>query len=714
MSLSRWGSSPRRVSQGGEDVAPRVWALLLFTAIAACNRPTPRVILLVTFDTTRPDHLGAYGYRLADTPAFDALASRGARFAVAGSTAPITLPSHTSMLTGLLPPAHGVRDNGAFALSEDALTLAEHLSANGYATAAFVSAMVLDGRYGLDQGFDLYDDDLSDEPAAALFMVKDRSAAHTADAALAWLSAWRPTGAHPNAFVWVHFYDPHQPYEVAAVDAVRFPSPYDAEIAAADDGLARVVDAVRARFGAQNALVAVTADHGESLGEHGERTHALFVYEATMRVPWVIAGPGVAPGTVVDAPVSTVDLAPTLLELAGLPPLPRAQGQSLAGALRGQPMETRPLYFESLLTQSGFGMAPLFGVRLGDVRRIRAPRPETYAVGADPGELHDLAGDDPARDAALDQALDDLLAASAQLAQTPRTAVADQQTTDALVALGYASPGRVVPTGMDPKDGLPLYQAVEDARHAVQRDQLEEAEALLRGVLAQTPANVSARNVLAMVLARRGQAEAAEAAWRESLAIDPAQHRVLFQLASMATQRGDLEAAASLLDAAIVLVPGFVEAIAWRGAVTWRQGREAEALGWLERARAADPTSPLALTLLADAAWQQRRWDEAHRSYEAAVAVSPEDLGLRLQAGLAAWRAGDPAAARAHWTSAAERHPKAWGPPYNQACLSAAEGKVDDAFAWLDRARALGIDDRALLQTDPDLAPLRSDPRWTR
>jgi choline-sulfatase len=689
-------------------------ALLLFAWIAACHRPEPKAILLVTFDTTRPDHLGAYGYRLADTPAFDALALGGARFAAAGSTAPITLPSHTSMLTGLLPPAHGVRDNGAFALSEDAVTLAEHLSANGYATAAFVSALVLDGRYGLEQGFDLYEDDLSDEPAASLFMVKDRTAAHTADAALAWLSAWRPTAEHPHAFLWVHFYDPHQPYDVASVDAVRFPSPYDAEIAAADDGLGRVVDAVRARFGAENALMAVTADHGESLGEHGERTHALFVYEATMRVPWVLAGPGVTPGTVVDDPVSTVDLAPTLLDLAGVPPLPRAQGRSLVGALRGEELAPRPLYFESLLTQSGFGMAPLSGVRVGDARRIRAPRPETYALDADPSELHNLAGADPGRDAALDQALDDLLAASAQVALTPRTTVADQQTTDALVALGYAAPGRVVATGMDPKDGLPLYQAVEDARHAVQRDQLDEAERLLRGVLDQTPANVSARNVLALVLARQGRAEAAEAAWRESLAIDPGQHRVLFQLASMATQRGELDAATTLLDAAIALVPGFVEAVAWRGAVTWRQGREAEALGWLERARAADPTSPLALTLVADAAWQQGRWGEAHRGYEAAVAVSPDDLGLRLQAGLAAWRAGDPAAARAHWAAAAERHPKSWRPPYNQACLSATEGNVDEAFAWLDRARALGIEDAALLQTDPDLARLRSDPRWRR
>lgn len=701
-------------ARGGADVKLVWMSALILAAVPACGRPAPRAILLVTFDTTRPDHLGAYGYRLADTPAFDALAQAGARFAAAGSTAPITLPSHTSMLTGLLPPAHGVRDNGAFALSEDAVTLAEHLSAQGYATAAFVSALVLDGRYGLDQGFDAYEDDLSGEPSAPLFMVKDRTAAHTADAALAWLSAWRPTAQHPNAFVWVHFYDPHQPYEVAAVDAVRFPSPYDAEIAAADDGLARVVDAVRARFGADNALVAVTADHGESLGEHGERTHALFVYEATMRVPWVIAGPGVPAGAVVEAPVSTVDLAPTLLDLAGIPPLPSAQGQSLVPALRGGLFTPRPLYFESLLTQSGFGMAPLYGVRLGDARRIRAPRPETYAVGADPGELHNLAGADPSRDAALDQALDDLLAASAQVALTPRTAVADQQTTDALVALGYAAPGRVVATGMDPKDGLPLYQAVEDARHAVQRDQLAEAEALLRGVLEQTPANVSARNVLALVLARQGHAEAAEAAWRESLAIDPGQHRVLFQLASMATQRGDLEAAAGLLDAAIVLVPGFVEAIAWRGAVTWRQGHESDALSWLERARAADPTSPLALTLIADAAWQQGRWPEAHRGYEAAVAVSPDDLGLRLQAGLAAWRAGDPATARAHWTSAAQRHPKSWRPPYNQACLSAQEGKPDDAFAWLEQARALGIDDPSLLQTDPDLAPLRSDPRWRR
>jgi arylsulfatase A-like enzyme len=311
-------------------------------------------------------------------------------------------------MTGLYPPAHGVRDNGNYALAPEAATLAERLGAAGWRTAAFVSALVLGRRYGLDQGFEIYDDDLWAEDEPELFMIRERRAGRTAERALAWLDAWWRDGRRRPFFVWVHFFDPHQPYDARSLDlAALAPTAYDAEVAEADRGVGRLVDWLAGHGALDDTLVVFTADHGESLlAEHGEPTHGIFIYDETIRVPLVWRLPRSLPaGTTYDGPVRHIDIVPTVLAITGLP-RGGTQGIDLLPALQGRvsPPDVAQ-YAEARLAEEGFGMAPLFGVRRGGRKWIQAPRPELYDLRADPGELVNVAASHPEIVAELSQAL---------------------------------------------------------------------------------------------------------------------------------------------------------------------------------------------------------------------------------------------------------------------------------------------------------------------
>src|SRR6266850_2351547 len=283
---------PKRRERRGDPptrplVAPLLASLVL-AALFACGRHERPNVLVVTIDTLRTDRLGCYGFGLAHTPAIDRLADEGVRCTDVASSAPITLPAHCSIMTGLYPPAHGVRDNGNYALGPEAVTLAERLQTAGYRTGAFVSAAVLTRRYGLDQGFEVYDDDLWSEDEPELFMIRERPASRTADRALAWLDDWWKNGRRQPFFIWVHFFDPHQPYKQRSIDlAALAPTLYDAEIAEADRGVGRLIDRLREQGVLDDTLIVFTADHGESLDEHGEPTHGIFIYDATIHVPLI-------------------------------------------------------------------------------------------------------------------------------------------------------------------------------------------------------------------------------------------------------------------------------------------------------------------------------------------------------------------------------------------------------------------------------------------
>src|SRR5258706_737942 len=447
-------------------------AILGFVALFGCQRFSRRPnVLIITIDTLRADHLGCYGFHLARTPAIDALSREGVRCANAISSAPITMPSHTSIFTGLFPPAHGVRDNGAYALGEDAVTLAERLRDAGYTTHAFVSALVLNRRYNLNQGFETYDDDLWAEDDPKLFMIRERQAPKTADRFLQWFGEWNRSKAKPF-FTWIHFFDPHQPYRPNSTDAALSVSPYDAEIAGVDRQIGRIVETLRANGQLDNTLLVLVADHGESLGEHGEQTHAIFVYDATVRVPLIIRYKPAFQPAVYTNPVRSVDIVPTVLGILRLPGGDTTDGHDLGAALRGkEPAPQLPQYSESLLSEVGFGMAPLFAIRHDGYKYIRAPRPELYDLPNDPHELHNILPEFPRVGAKLDAELTQLTKDSSSHAVKAAASPMTRETEESLQALGYLAPHaeRSSMQGMDPKDGLPIHNKLEEARHLAQR-----------------------------------------------------------------------------------------------------------------------------------------------------------------------------------------------------------------------------------------------------
>jgi choline-sulfatase len=451
----------------------------------------PRSLVLVTIDTLRADRVGCYGHEGARTPTLDGLAARGVRCARTSAVAPLTFPAHTSLMTGLLPPAHGARDNGSHRAVPGLETLAETLRARGFRTGGFTAAFVLDSIYGLDQGFEVYGDvpQRQAEPTAEF---EERPAAEVNAEALAWLDS---VARDERFFLWVHYFEPHQPYPPAGALPPEFRGrPYDAEVAAADRALGELLDGLEARGRLAESLVVVTSDHGESLGEHGEATHSLFVYEGVLHVPLVFAHAGLPAGGVLEAPTSTVDVRPTVLELLGVDaPLPAPPATSLVEALRGAELPPRPVYFESLYARLNYGWAELQGVREGDLKLIRAPRPELYDLRGDRAEaenLHAARPDEARRLAGELEAVLDAARAAAPEGDARRELSGEERRR--LANLGYtgtAAAGEVEVTLMDPKDGVGRMQRELEVRELMDAGREAEARAVIETLLVEEPGN---------------------------------------------------------------------------------------------------------------------------------------------------------------------------------------------------------------------------------
>src|SRR5205809_4934515 len=394
----------RYVSLRDRTMRSSVAAIFLLTTMmsaAACRAGASRSsppdrpnVLLVTIDTLRADHVGCYGYEAASTPTIDGLASRDISFETALTNAPLTGPSHASILTGRIPPGHGFRNNSGYTLSPRVKTAAEDFRQAGYRTAAFVSGFPLDRRFGFDRGFETYDDHLPKGNDRRRTPYVERFADATTDAALRWLAASNSAGPPSHWFLWVHYYHPHAPYEPPADLAERYNrAPYDGEIAFVDRQLARLLQALDVRNESGRTVVLVTADHGESLGEHGEGTHGVFVYDATLRVPWVMAGPQISAGRVSRTIARSIDVLPTLADYAGLARRSDIDGRSLRGAADGQEMSDAPSYAESLYPDTELGWSPRYASRTAGFKFIKAPHPELYDLQNDPSEKSNRAGD---------------------------------------------------------------------------------------------------------------------------------------------------------------------------------------------------------------------------------------------------------------------------------------------------------------------------------
>lgn len=690
----------------------------------AAVQPKSPDVLVITVDTLRADRLGCYGFEPARTPHIDRLSTEGVRVEHAVAPAPITMPSHTSIFTGLEPPAHGVRDNGAFPVPQRIETLAERLKSAGYQTQAFVSAEVLHSRYGLNQGFDGYDDELWNETAPTDFKRQERSADKTIDRALQWL---RQRGEQGDPlFLWVHLFDPHQPYEPPESDKQGVPSLYDGEIAFADRQLGRLIAALEAKGTLDQTIVVFTSDHGESLGEHGEETHAVFIYESTIRVPLVIRYPAKLPaGKVHLESVRIVDLMPTILGLADQAPSP-GQGSDLSKALASAtPPPAPPQYSESLYPELAFGMAPLHGIRVGDWTYIRAPRAELYDRATDPQEarnLLELAADAPGAAEArrkadeLDQLLSKRIEDSGRFDFVAQPKPLDEDTVQMLQALGYMeeteAPGAL--RGMDPKDGVPIYRKVSEGFRLARDGRCPAAVALLAPLLDALPNLVQARNRIAKCQLTMGNPRAAKQQYLKSLAHDPNQEGVLLQLGRMELADGDVAGARRRFEQALELIPDSVDAMVLLGHLDFGAGRPDEAEARYRQAIEADPARPIGYLFLGELHFRQGKFSEAKRAYEQVRKIAPTDFSAALQAGVCTLALGELSASESHFREASQIDPTQWQPHYYLSCAQAGQGDKDAAFRQLDEAVGLGFADAQRLENERCFQPLRSDPRFLK
>ncbi len=384
-----------------------VLSLVALALSSSCGRPQhsdPANILLIIVDTLRADHLGCYGHEQARTPNIDALASQGAKFDQVVTSATVTAPSVASMLTSTSPCFHGVRDNELFSLNQDLQTLATVLRDAEYSCAAFVSSVVLDERYGFANGFHYYDDEMNEDykvydPAQATQAEELRGTQRRADKVTAAALGWLKDHENDGPFMClVHYFDPHDPYDPPPpYDHAFRESPYDGEISFTDLQIGLLLDGLKKYRLDRNTLVVLTADHGEGLGEHRERTHGFFIYDSTVLVPLILRMPGVIePGASFGAQVQTLDIMPTILDLVGVTVPLTAQGKSLAPALlAGEKLEDRPAYIETFRPFYSYNWHELEAVRTDRWKYVRAPESELYDLHGDPGELNNIIETEP-------------------------------------------------------------------------------------------------------------------------------------------------------------------------------------------------------------------------------------------------------------------------------------------------------------------------------
>ena len=617
-------------------------------------------VLLVTIDTLRADHVGAYGSTLGATPTIDRFAREGLRFDVARAHVPLTLPSHTTIMTGLYPFSNGVRDNGSFRFDGAKPTLASELKRAGYRTAAFVGAFPVDARFGLNAGFDVYDDNYGSRPAGGELSVLERTAEEVVAPALDWILGRNPHSAAGSWFAWIHLYDPHDPYAPPEPYMSRYAAdPYTGEVAYADATLGTFFDRLRAAGALDRTMVAIASDHGESLGEHGERTHGLFAYDATLRVPLVMWAPPALAPAVISAPARLVDVMPTILDLVGVQAPAPIDGRSVRPIVgsdgRGEAPES---YFEALNANITRNWAPLTGIVMGGLKVIDLPVPELYDLRADPGERQNLYA--RRRDAArpLEQRLDALTAHAPQAAAGP----VDPETAQRLRSLGYLvapvdRPARTFTARDDPKTLVGLQNRLDAALDRLKEGDAAAAESLLQALVAERGDFTAARERLAFLYRETGRLPLAIATLEEASRTAPADAEVLATLGEYLQQANQLDRSAAVLEAAIKLNAAATDAHEKLGITYTRMRRFADAEREFRAVLAVDPSSPTTYNNLGSMYLAADRNAEAIEALTRAIALDPRLANAHNGLGVAYARAHDLGKAVEEWREALRLRP---------------------------------------------------------
>jgi arylsulfatase A-like enzyme/Flp pilus assembly protein TadD len=638
-------------------------------------------VLLVTIDTLRADRVGAYGSTAGLTPTIDALATGGVRFERVYAHVPSTLPSHASLMTASYPTRNGVHDNGTFRLGGSSPTVAEALARAGYRTAAFVGAFVLDARFGLGRGFTLYDDRMLGRGGDLEFV--RRSAEQVLEPAYAWINSGNdgalaaanppviPSSISRPWFAWVHLFDPHEPYNPPEPYRSRYAAaPYDGEIAYADAALGVFLARLRSSHALTNTLVVVASDHGESLGEHGERTHGLFAYDATLRVPLVMSAPSRLPPGVFREPMRLVDVVPTVLDLLGAAALPDVDGRSVRPFAAGeQPFDRAPSYFEALNANLTRRWAPLTGVVQDRLKLIDLPIPELYDLQADPGEQHNLYAQQRVRARDLERRLD----AIAKVA-TPIVPAApiDADAEARLRALGYvvSSPNpsrRVYGAADDPKTLVHLNAALDNADAAFARGDADAAAQTLRDIIRERPDFTIASDRLGYVLRTRGRAGEAVRVLDEAARGGHADRAILRSLGAALREAHDLERSAAVLNELASRDASDLQTADELGVTLTQMGRAADAERQFRRVLAASPNAAETWNNLGSLFLAAGRHADAATALSRAIAINPDLASAHNGLGVAYAAQGQIGRAVAEWRRALELRPGYADAEYNLA-----------------------------------------------
>lgn len=669
-------------------------------------------VLLVTIDTLRADALGAYGGPAA-TPALDRLAVEGVRFDFAHAHAVLTLTSHASILTGEYPFQHGLRDNSGYRLPRDARTAATMLEQAGYATAAFVAAFPLHSRFGLNAGFDVYDDRFGEAHAPTDFNMPERPASAVVPLARDWIAgrAGRAGGAEGKGqraegreqraqpwFVWVHVFDPHAPYRPPPpFDTQYAGQPYYGEVAATDAALAPLLDDVRRS--ARPTLVIVTGDHGEGLGDHGEEAHGIFAYESTLRIPLIIAEVGGATpdsyvvsasrrtraGEVSSVAARHIDILPTILDAVGQMVPSDLPGRTLLPREeRDGGSSPRATYFEAMSGMLNHGWAPLTGVLVGRDKFIDLPIAERYDLASDPAERSNLAGRSPERDRLLAAAL-----SAFKPALPGQRVTEDSEAAARLRALGYISaeaPAKAqYSEADDPKRLVELDSAVHRAVDAFSEGRAAEAVDIYRHVIERRPGMAIAYRHLAFIEWQRGNAAGAVEVLRRAVAHGVTDTRALAQLGEYLTDTGHVAEGIRILDPLARNPAADADTLNALAIAYARAGRAEDARRVFERMLEVIPGSSAPLENLGVLALERGDVAGAKGYFDRALAVAPGSSRAYAGAGAAAFRSGDRQAAYEAWTRAVQLDPNNYDALYNLGVNLARDGRMDAARPYLDQ-----------------------------
>jgi arylsulfatase A-like enzyme/Tfp pilus assembly protein PilF len=611
-----------------------VIAVVVILVVVLGRGPGEYNVLLISIDTLRPDHLGCYGYEDIATPNIDRLADRSYLFLDAIGTVPLTLPSHTSILTGLLPVSHGVRDNATFALSEQFLTLAEVFSEHDYTTSAFVAAFVMDSRFGLDQGFQTYSDEMESGGEKSAFSWPERRAEAVNDTALKWFRK-----ARQPFFAFVHYYDPHDPYDPPEPFAsVYAGNRYDGEIAYTDSILGNLFKALKKRDLYDNTLIVLVSDHGEGLKQHDESGHGVLIYESTVRVALMIKPPkGYDLGDFetnrrIAYPVQLIDVFPTILDMLGIEYGHEVDGVSLLPIMRGDRIEPRMLYMESLYAYFYFRWSQLRGLRHNNWKYILAPEEELYDLAADPEERNNLATSQPERVAEMRGHLNRIAARETEALEATRESLT-QEEVHKLMALGYLAGGRPeLPENLEPEGHDPKYMMkdldtyLSGGRDLFDLGKFDEAAGMFGKLVLMDPGNPQAHVHLAKALVELGELDIAEAEFKKAIEIDSTHSGAFFPMATMLREKGDLDRALFYLRLGANLSMETSDVLSSMGAIYVEKGEPDSAILVLEKALEIDPRDPMALQNMGQAYLSKKQPEKAAHWFRATLEVEPHNV----------------------------------------------------------------------------------------